>query len=76
MNLLSFAADDNNYSYIFMMGWNAVKKFSLILILILMILSAGGCVSDNNTAVNTREERVAVYTNIVTEYLRTRVCPI
>jgi len=55
------------------MGRNAVNKFSLILIT--MILSAGGCISDNNTATNTRQERIAVYTNIVTEYLHDKNLP-
>jgi hypothetical protein len=59
--------------YSFITGWNAVKKFSLILII--TALSLVGCISDNNTAVSTREKRIAVYTNIVTDYLRDKNLP-
>ena len=55
-----------------MIGWDPVKKFSLILIM--TILPWAGCISDN-TSVNTREKRIAVYTDIVIDYLRDKNLP-
>ena len=52
-----------------------MKKFSLTLILIIAALYPAGCASDNNTAANTHDKRVAVYTNIVTDYLRNQNLP-
>ena len=62
------------YRNIFLcIGPNAVKKLSRILII--TILSLTGCVSDKIATVNPRDQQIAVYTNIVTDYLRDQNLP-
>ena len=42
---------------------------------IMAILSLAGCVSDNTTTVNPREQHIAIYTKVVADYLRDRNLP-
>jgi hypothetical protein len=54
-------------------GWNAVKKLSQIWII--AVLSLAGCVSDNTSTKDPQAERIAVYTNIVAQYIRGQNMP-